>query len=210
MKLQRVNECNQTLTYSLGVCASLSTIKFLKLLRFNCNIALVGATLRRCLAELVSFSLVFFTIWFALVQLMYLMFGDKLAGFASLMSTMSTAFAMMLGKISGDQMLEANSMLGPLILAIFYLTVVLFSLNIFISIIVEAFEIVRDEAKHKQNEYNLMRYLRQWWFKLWTRTKSPMISDYLLSPSKYKDHINILPERLEGIIEYMKRVGSFR
>ena len=56
MKLQKVNECNQTLTYSLALCASLGCIKFLKLLRFNRRINYLGATLNICMEELIFFS----------------------------------------------------------------------------------------------------------------------------------------------------------
>ena len=46
INLQKANVYNQTLTYSLGLCSSLGTIKFLKMLRFNSHISILGVTLR--------------------------------------------------------------------------------------------------------------------------------------------------------------------
>ena len=75
MKLQTATECNQVLIFAFGLCSSFGTIKFLKMLRFNKQIAFLGLTMKRCFGELVSFSLVFFLIWFAFVQWMYLIYG---------------------------------------------------------------------------------------------------------------------------------------
>ena len=60
INLHQVNACNQTLAYSLGLCSTMGSIKFLKMLRFNKNISFLGLTLKNCLGELLSFSFVFF------------------------------------------------------------------------------------------------------------------------------------------------------
>jgi hypothetical protein len=46
MKLQNVNECNQILTYSLGLCVAFAAITFLKILRFNKHISYLCWTLK--------------------------------------------------------------------------------------------------------------------------------------------------------------------
>ena len=38
-KLQKVNDCNQTFTFSLGLCSTFGTLKILKMLQFNRNIS---------------------------------------------------------------------------------------------------------------------------------------------------------------------------
>ena len=80
INLQTVDGYNQVLTYSLGMCATLGTIKFLKMLRFNSNITILGVTLKICFDELASFSVVFFLIWISFVQLMHLIFGSSVEG----------------------------------------------------------------------------------------------------------------------------------
>ena len=92
IKLQKVNEYNQVLTYCLGLCASLGSIKSLKMLRFNKNISILGWTLKISFVELSSFSLIFFVIWIAFVQLMYLVFNNTIGGYSSLTKSMGTAF----------------------------------------------------------------------------------------------------------------------
>jgi polycystin 1L2 len=64
INLQQVNAYNKILTFSLGLCSTLGSIKFLKMLRFNRNISFLGLTLKNCFGELTSFTFVFFIIWF--------------------------------------------------------------------------------------------------------------------------------------------------
>ena len=60
INLQLVNQYNQLLTFSLGLCIFFSSIKFLKLLSFNKYISFLGLTLKNCFGELASFSFFFF------------------------------------------------------------------------------------------------------------------------------------------------------
>jgi len=84
MKLQIVNECNQILTYSLGLCVAFAAIKFLKILRFNKHISYLCWTLKNFFNELASFSVVFFLVLMAFVQLIYLIYGSYLEGYSTI------------------------------------------------------------------------------------------------------------------------------
>ena len=205
MKLQKVNECNQTLTYSLGLCASFSTIKFLKLLRFNRNIEMVGETLKLCFNELISFSLVFFLIWIAFVQLMYLIFDSTIVGYSSFVKSMATAFAMMLGKLDGEQIIQAQFILGPMIMASFYSMVIIFALNVFISIIVDAFEVVRIRTHNKSNDFDVLGYVWRILGKIF-RGKAVKGKKTFISPNMYKDHISLFTCRVQMLLELYKKV----
>ena len=205
MKLQKANNSNQTLTFSLGLCAFFGTLKILKMLRFNRSISHLSQTLSVCFVELTSFGiLVFFILYISFVQLMYLIFNKTMEGFSSLTHAMATAFEIMIGKSSAEDFITDSPILGPLIYSAYNIVIIFFALNIFISIITNAFSSVRLEAKTNPHEFDFYEHVR---FKLKRlfRKKSPL--DDLLPPSKYRDHLSILPSRIDGIVNIIIRVN---
>jgi len=169
MKLQTVNDCNQILTYSLGICATLGTIKFLKMLRFNLNIVYMGMTLKFCFHELVFSSMAFVLIWIAFVQLMYFIYNNDLQGYASLTKSMGSAFQTILGKFDAKQFLyDTSTILGPYVFASYNVIMLCFVLNIFVSIITDSFDKIRHDAKDHPEKYDvdIVKYLSQKWREL--------------------------------------------
>ena len=165
IKLQTVNDCNQTLTYSLGLCAALGTIKFLKMLRFNRNIAFLGKTLNYCLHELISCTLIFFVIWIAFVQVMYFIYNNDLREYSSPTKSMESAFLIILGKFDAKKFLFTNTVFGPCVFAAYNVFVLWFALNIFVSIITGSFDKVRHEAKENPEDdfVYMYKYLVEKW-----------------------------------------------
>jgi polycystin 1L2 len=193
IKLQTVNNCNQILTFAL------------KMLRFNRSISHLGKTLRICIGELVSFSFLFFITWISFVQLMHLIYGSQIEGYASILKSAETAFQIMLGKINTSDTMMSNPYLTPIIIAAYNMAIVYFSLNIFVSIIVEAFDRVRTEARENPNEFDFYTHVAHKWNCLF-RKEPP--SDNLPKPTEYKDHLNILPRRINDVINYVFRVNK--
>jgi hypothetical protein len=166
MKLQNVNETNQILTYSLGLCATLGTIKFLKMLRFNRNIAYLAMTLKFCFHELVFSCMAFVLIWLAFVQLMYFIYNNDLHEYASLSKSMGSAFQTILGKFDAKQFLYGSrTILGPFVFASYNIVMLTFVMNIFVSIITDSFDKIRHECKDHPEKYDvdIVKYLSQKW-----------------------------------------------
>ena len=207
MKLQSVNDCNLTLTYSLGLCVAFSTIKYLKMLRFNKHITQLGLTLKSCLSELISFSMILFLIWVAFVQLMYLFYGSYLGGYATLIKSAETAFVVMLGKFDSSQYLQQNTYIGPFIFSAYNIVMFCFILNIFISIITDAFEIVRSDSKdNSKRDLQFWSHLKK---KLRYLFKRKDEQDSLQRKTKYRDHLSVFPNRTNALIDYIIRVCIF-
>jgi hypothetical protein len=203
MKLQSVNECNQILTYSLGLCVAFATIKFLKMLRFNKHISYLGLTLKNCFNELASFSMVFFLVWFAFVQLIYLIFGSYSSGYSTLTKSAETAFIILLGKFSVDEYIELYPILGSLIFSSYNIVMLFFVLNIFISIITESFYKVRVESKNNpKSELNLWSH---------AKTKLRNIFGKEISSKKpiYQDRLSVFPRRIDELTNYVIRVHFY-
>jgi polycystin 1L2 len=206
MKLQTINECNQVLIYALGLYSSFGTIKFLKMLRFNKQIAFLGLTMKRCFGELVSFSLVFFLIWFAFVQWMYLIYGSDIEGYETLVASMSSAFSMMLGKFDAESIVRANSSIGPIAFSMYNIVMICFTLNIFISIIIEAFDHVRHEAKNNPDQFDFMNHTIKRFKKLFKKSSSNNAEH---NKQVYRDHLSVFPNRINKLINFTYRVNLF-
>jgi len=206
IKLQKVNTYNQILTYSLGSCASVGAIKLLKMFRFNQNISILGITLKQCFVELASFSFVFFIVWISFVQIMYLIFNSSMEGYLSFTKSMESAFEIMIGKLSAKDFLQSNPILGPIIVSAYNTVILFFALNIFISIIIESFENVRLDAKLNPDKYGFLDHILDKFRRLF-RKKSTTTQN---SSSKYKTHLEILPNQVEKIINLLIKVkGNF-
>jgi hypothetical protein len=203
IKLQKVNEYNQTLTNSLGLCASIGTIKMLKMLRFNQHISILGITLKRCFIELASFSCVFFIIWISFVQIMYLIFNQNLEGYLSITKSMQSALEIMIGKLSATQFLQSNSILGPIIISAYCSVILFFALNIFISIILESFDNVRREAKMDPDKFGFLGHILEKFKDLFKK------SDKSKPSTHYKTHLDLLPEQVDQIIDILITVFNF-
>ena len=203
IKLQTVNGYNQILTYSLGLCASIGTIKFLKMLRFNQNITILGVTLKTCFEELASFSFIFFLIWISFVQIMYLVFNQSLKGYLSFTKSMSSAFEIMIRKLSANSFLDSNPILGPIIVSAYNAVILFFALNIFISIIIDSFEKVRNEAKINPDKFGFLGHILDKFKKIFRK------KDQEMSYSKYKSHMDMMPKQVDKIIDHVIKVLFF-
>ena len=203
MKLQRVNECNQTLTFSLGFCVFFATLKVLKMLRFSRNIANLGSTLKLCLSELISFSILFFIVWFAFVQLMCLFSNSDMESYSSLTRSMQSAFQIILGKFDTNEFIKTNYIMGPIIFSAYNVVIIYFGLNIFISIIVKAFDKVRKETKLKADDYDLVSNVLLKARSIFCRET---YEESLFKYDKYRDHLSILPSHINRLVSYILRV----
>ena len=125
-------------------------------------------------------------------------------GFSSLTQAMTGAFEIMIGKSYAEDFMTNSPTLGPLIYSAYNIVIIFFALNIFISIITNAFSSVRLEAKTNPHGFDFYEHVK---FKLKRlfRKKSPL--DDLQPPCKYRDHLSILPSRIDGIVNIIFRVN---
>jgi polycystin 2 len=203
INLQQVNAYNQILTFSLGLCSTLGSIKFLKMLIFNRNISFLGLTLKNCFGELTSFTFVFFIIWFSFVQVMYLVYGTDIVGYSSIINSMETTFQIMLGKIDVSRIQQDELViLGPIIFSAYNVAVIFFVLNIFISIITDSFDKVRAESKLDQDKFDFMKYI---WNKIKTSLKNKKRDTFIIK--QYLDK-NDLSNSVDNLNNFIIRVSK--
>ena len=83
IKLQFVSTIDEMFGYIIAFTIFIGILKFIRLLRFNKRMGLLYSTLAQCSKDLKSFCIVFLVVFFAFVQMFYLLFGMQISDFSS-------------------------------------------------------------------------------------------------------------------------------
>ncbi len=83
---------NYLLISLLSLTCFFSTIKFIKLFRFNKKILFFSKVFKKCLNNMTNFSFIFLVFLFAFIQIMYLSFNDQVKDFKSFTTSIMTVF----------------------------------------------------------------------------------------------------------------------
>jgi hypothetical protein len=203
--MQKINEINQLLSYSLGFCISLCTIKSLRLLRFTRGLAHLRSTFERCFGELAAFSLFFLLIWFAFVQMMHLLHGSHLMAYSTLPKSMMSAFEIMLGKFDATQFIKTSPVMGSLVFIVYNVVIVYCILNIFISILTNAYAKVR-EADEKTKQFDLIDHLLERFTS--RRVNNIAVNVKEASTNEYKSYFNTWDSVIDKLTLAISRVNK--
>jgi len=98
MRFQWVAYWHETLLYMLGLVVFWSTIKFIKLLRFNKTMSLLGSTLKYASESLFYFAITFLIMFFAFMQFFYLTYNSSFFTFSTIVQTTEMCMQMLVGK----------------------------------------------------------------------------------------------------------------
>ncbi|XP_036357895.1 polycystin-1-like isoform X2 [Octopus sinensis] len=167
MKFQYVAFWNEMFCIIVGWLVFLATLKFMKLLRFNKRMSMLSSTLTNSAPSLLNFSLVFWIFFLSFVQVFYLLFFREMSDFANFITAAETGFLMMMGKFDFHMMKLIQPILCPLIFAMFVVTITFILLNMFLSILNEAFASVKEDLDKQSNEYEIVNFMVGR-FKTWT------------------------------------------
>jgi len=122
-------------------------------------------------------------------------------GYLSFTKSMESAFEIMIGKLSATQFLNANPILGPIIISAYNAVILFFALNIFISIIIDSFEKVRNEAKINPDKFGFLGHILGKFKKLFRKKEN------ILTYGNYRSHLDTLPGQVEKIIDCVIKVN---
>ena len=203
IKLQRVNELNQVLNVCLGLCSGFATLKIFRLLRFNRKLSCFGTTLKYCLSELIGFSFASLLMWMAFVQLMFLIFNTDLEYYSTIVKSMQSSFEILDGKFDVKPLMLSNPVLGPIVFVSYNVMIVFISLNIFISIVIDAFREVKLDAKRMGNDFDFIDYIFGRQNSVWRFSNSVKAEMISKSHTQYKDLIDVLPKRIDELIHLL-------
>jgi hypothetical protein len=135
--------------YLFGICCFFGTVKCLHYGRFDKRLSLLGDTLRYAWKDLLSFTVMFATMFIAFIVLFYLLFNSKISACSSFLHATQMLFEIILMKFDVTDIYAADAFLGPFCFSLFVFFVVFIGMTMFISIISGSFRIIR-----KKNQLN--------------------------------------------------------
>ena len=150
---------DEWLTCIMGIIVFLSFIKMFRLLRFNRRMSMLQQVLKRCTGQLVSFMFMFALAFLAFAFLASLVFGQSTEGFGTFYKSCASLMDTLLGKFTLKEMLHANRIIGPIFFCSYTVFMVFILINMFVSIINDAFTEVRSDVEKQSNEYEIVDFM---------------------------------------------------
>ena len=143
----------------MGIIVFLSFLKLFRLLRFNRRMSLLQQVLKRCFTSLMSFMLMFALAFLAFALLACLVFGQSMEGFGTFLRSCASLMDTILGKFTLKEMSSANRIIGPIFFYTYTISMVFVLINMFLSIINDAFTEVRSDVEKQSNEYEIVDFM---------------------------------------------------
>ncbi|XP_070582204.1 polycystin family receptor for egg jelly-like isoform X2 [Ptychodera flava] len=157
LNFQYVASLNELYTLFIGLVVFFAFIKALHLLRFNQRIGMLAATIKYASETLVPFSVLFSLVLGNFAAFGFLRFGRILWAFASFISSLETLLQTFIGKFYLEDLSE--SIIGPLYFVLFSIICFFILLNMLVSIVVDAFTQVRQDASKQSNDYEIVDFM---------------------------------------------------
>ncbi|XP_065681240.1 polycystin-1-like protein 2 isoform X2 [Hydra vulgaris] len=171
INFQLASYWNLTYVNIVALIVFFVTLKFIKLLRFNRRISMLSSTLKAAWYPLSMFGIIFFIILCSFIISANIMFGAFIDGYQTYFKTVSSIISLLLGKFNYSQFKNANPVLGPIFFLTISITFIWIVINMFISILVDAFQVVHESLEHEKNDYEMVDFILEH-FKDWLGFKS--------------------------------------
>uniref|UniRef100_A0A914XFD3 Polycystin cation channel PKD1/PKD2 domain-containing protein n=1 Tax=Plectus sambesii TaxID=2011161 RepID=A0A914XFD3_9BILA len=142
----------------LSLVVFFSSVKMIRILRFNRRIGTLAATLKNAAGEMIGFAFVFGATSTAFNCALYIVLFSKVEEYRTYLSLMETTFSAMLGKFSFDTVVQASTFAGIIFVTYMCMTTILL-LNLFIMVLMAVFEEVHADALKQTNDYEVMDHL---------------------------------------------------
>ncbi|KAL6468973.1 hypothetical protein MHYP_G00224970 [Metynnis hypsauchen] len=141
---------DSALGYIIAFLVLLATIKMWHLMRLNAKLNMITSTLQRAWTDISSFIVIIVIMFLAYSITSSLLFGWKVYTYRTLVDAAMAMVSLQLGIFNYDEVLDLDPVLGAFIISssIFFMLFVV--LNLFISVILEAFS--QEQRHHKPSE----------------------------------------------------------
>ncbi|KAH6943140.1 hypothetical protein HPB50_016044 [Hyalomma asiaticum] len=199
---QVVAAIDEVFGYLMSFLIFICILKFTKLLRFNKRIGILYSTLAQCSRDLSSFFVVFWVIFFAFVQVFYILLGTKMAEFSTFVTAAETAFDMARGQFKFDDIAMASPVVGPFVFFVFALVTSVILLNIFVTLIISSFQSVKEDVEKQCNDFEMVSYVGKK-FKGFLGLASADLEPDTSKPPTLESQISTFPEKVDRLLFYI-------
>ena len=143
----------------MGIIVFLSFLKMFRLFRFNRRMSMLQQVLKRCFGQLISFMVMFALAFLAFALFACLVFGQSMEGFGTFLKSCASLMDTLLGKFTLKEMSKANRIIGPIFFYTYTVSMVFILINMFLSIINDAFTEVRSDVEKQSNDYEIVDFM---------------------------------------------------
>lgn len=166
---------DDTYTFNLAIIVLLANIKLNKLLRFNKRFSLLSSTLKYAYYPLLMFSIVWGIVFVAFTLVAALVFGSSLWNYRNISASLTSLLSVMLGRTTFFDLRDTNRIFGPIFFFGFMFIMSFVLINMFLSIVIDAFWVVKHDNDKQSNEHEIVDFIIER-FKLWSgigKTRRP-------------------------------------
>lgn len=156
----------------LSIVVFIVTVKFLRIIRFNKHICQMVASLKLSSPHVMSYSVLFCINIISFVLLGVLVFGNDIESYHSFMEALATLTQKFLG---GDllyhDLQSSNRIIGPVYLFAFMLSMSFILINMFVAILNESYESVKEMSGGKFADADLGTFIKEYYFTRFRRLR---------------------------------------
>ncbi|XP_078573183.1 polycystin-2-like protein 2 [Branchiostoma floridae x Branchiostoma japonicum] len=143
----------------LGLFICCTTLKFLRILRFNSHVYALSTTMKKSFKHVAKFMVTVGIIVTAFTVMATLVFGSKLQGFRNMSLSLQSLLVMMLGSFNFEDLVDGNGILGPLMFFWYQVMMQFFLLSMFMAIIMDIY--AQDRQVVNPNHAGFVVFLKQ-------------------------------------------------
>ena len=159
MNFHRLALWNETFIYLVSFVCFVSILECLNLLRFNVRLSMLARTLRTCSTDLAAFSFTFITVFLAFVQFAFIAFSSTMEIYKGFITACESMVGHLLGDLDMNRMRELHGLFGVAFYIVFICLMMFIVLNMFFSIMGDAFSTVKEKLKTEPNEYEMLDFI---------------------------------------------------
>ncbi|XP_044184688.1 polycystic kidney disease protein 1-like 2 [Acropora millepora] len=144
----------------LAITVFITTVKMLRMIRFNRHIGILMSSFRESGGLLLSYSIIFIIVFSAYAQLGMQILGSHMREYSSFLNAVATEFLMCLGsKMSLHDLTRVNRILGPLFGFSFVLLNAFIFVNFFVAILNDTYAVVKHNVDKQSEEYEMADFI---------------------------------------------------
>ena len=145
--------------YVIGAVVFVVFLKMLKVLRSSKNMLMLLQTLQYSAIEMRNYFVFFAVAFAAFMFWANLAFGRYDEGHPTFVRSCMSIFNLLLGRAQFKFLYSANRSIAPIFFILYTLSMNIFLINIFITILCDAFTRVRVEMAEQPNKYNIFEFV---------------------------------------------------
>ena len=162
ISFQEAVSWNNAENATLSLAVFITTVKLLRMIRYNSHISALSATISLSRATLLSYSVLLFVIVLAFTLLGHLLYGADLYAFRSLQRTLNSVMLMSIGqKMQLDELQRVDRTLGPLFGFSFKFIMAFIFVNFFVAILNDSYEDVKSNPDQTKKESEMADFIVQ-------------------------------------------------